>query len=212
VNNPLGVVLLYSQLLLEECDPKAEQYQDLKKIAEQADRCKKIVSGLLNFARKNQVNLQAVRIDEFLSACSHAVVLPERVKLAVAGRVADPETELDPDQMMQVFTNLMNNAIEAMPGEGTLTVSAEGDAESVQVSISDTGVGIPRENVKKVFEPFFTTKQGGKGTGLGLAICYGIVKMHRGSIVVQSNADPKAGPTGTTMTVKLPRRPQSRLA
>jgi signal transduction histidine kinase len=133
------------------------------------------------------------------------------VKLAVAGRVADPETELDPDQMMQVFTNLMNNAIEAMPGEGTLTVSAEGDAESVQVSISDTGVGIPRENVKKVFEPFFTTKQGGKGTGLGLAICYGIVKMHRGSIVVQSNADPKAGPTGTTMTVKLPRRPQSRL-
>jgi signal transduction histidine kinase/iron only hydrogenase large subunit-like protein len=208
VNNPLGVVLLYSQLLLEECDPKAEQYQDLKKIAEQADRCKKIVSGLLNFARKNQVTLKTVKIDEFLSACGHAVVVPERVKLVTAGRVADPETELDPDQMMQVFTNLMNNAIEAMPGEGTLTVQAEGDAESVQVSISDTGVGIPKENVKKVFEPFFTTKQGGKGTGLGLAICYGIVKMHRGSIMVQSNADPKAGPTGTTMTVKLPRRPQ----
>jgi signal transduction histidine kinase/iron only hydrogenase large subunit-like protein len=212
VNNPLGVVLLYSQLLLEECDPKAEQYADLKKIAEQADRCKKIVSGLLNFARKNQVNLQAVRIDEFLLACSHAVVLPERVKLVMAGRVADPETELDPDQMMQVFTNLMNNAIEAMPGEGTLTVSAEGDAESVQVSISDSGIGIPREIVKKVFEPFFTTKLGGKGTGLGLAICYGIVKMHRGSIVVQSNTDPKAGPTGTTMTVKLPRHPQGGLA
>jgi len=212
VNNPLGVVLLYSQLLLEECDPKAEQYQDLKKIAEQADRCKKIVSGLLNFARKNQVTLKTVKIDEFLSACGHAVVVPERVRLVMAGRVADPETELDPDQMMQVFTNLMNNAIEAMPGEGTLTVSAAGDAESVQVSIIDTGLGIPRENIKKVFEPFFTTKQGGKGTGLGLAICYGIVKMHRGSIMVQSNADPKAGPTGTTMTVKLPRRPQGGLA
>jgi signal transduction histidine kinase len=211
VNNPLGVVLLYSQLLLEECDPKAEQYDDLKKIAEQADRCKKIVSGLLNFARKNQVNLKTVRIDEFLSACSHAVVLPERVKPTLACRIADPELELDPDQMMQVFTNLMNNAIEAMPGEGTLAVRAEGDAESVQVSISDTGVGIPRENVKKVFEPFFTTKQGGKGTGLGLAICYGIVKMHRGSIVVQSNSDLKAGPTGTTMTVKLPRHPQGGL-
>jgi signal transduction histidine kinase len=211
VNNPLGVVLLYSQLLLEECDPKSEQYEDLKKIAEQADRCKKIVSGLLNFARKNQVNLKPVRIDEFISACSHAVVVPERVKLALDCRIAEPELELDPDQMMQVFTNLMNNAIEAMPEEGTLTVHAEGDAESVQVSIGDTGIGIPKENVKKVFEPFFTTKQGGKGTGLGLAICYGIVKMHRGSIVVQSNADPKAGPTGTTMTVKLPRHPQGGL-
>jgi signal transduction histidine kinase/iron only hydrogenase large subunit-like protein len=211
VNNPLGVVLLYSQLLLEECDPQSEQYGDLKKIAEQADRCKKIVSGLLNFARKNQVNLKTVKIDEFLAACGHAVVLPERVKLTMACRIADPEVELDPDQMMQVFTNLMNNAIEAMPGEGTLTVQAEGDADSVQVSISDTGVGIPKEIVKKVFEPFFTTKQGGKGTGLGLAICYGIVKMHRGSIMVQSNADPKAGPTGTTMTVKLPRRPQAGL-
>jgi len=209
VNNPLGVVLLYSQLLLEECDPKSEQYGDLKKIAEQADRCKKIVSGLLNFARKNQVNLKTVKIDEFLAACGHAVVVPERVKLTMACRIPDPEIELDPDQMMQVFTNLMNNAIEAMPGEGKLTVKAEGDAESVQVSISDSGVGIPREIVKKVFEPFFTTKQGGKGTGLGLAICYGIVKMHRGSIMVQSNADPKVGPTGTTMIVKLPRRPQA---
>ncbi|HTW93030.1 MAG TPA: [Fe-Fe] hydrogenase large subunit C-terminal domain-containing protein [bacterium] len=211
VNNPLGVVLLYSQLLLEECDPNSEQYADLKKVAEQADRCKKIVSGLLNFARKNQVNLKPVRIDEFMSACRHAVVVPERVKLVMESRVADADIELDPDQMMQVFTNLMNNAIEAMPGEGILTVRAEGDAESVQVSISDTGVGIPKENVKKVFEPFFTTKQGGKGTGLGLAICYGIVKMHRGSIVVQSNTDPRTGPTGTTMTVKLPRHPQGGL-
>ena len=212
VNNPLGVVLLYSQLLLEECDPKAEQYEDLKKIAEQADRCKKIVSGLLNFARKNQVNLVAVKMDEFLRTCAQAVVVPERVKLTLDCRLNDTGIELDPDQMVQVFTNLMNNAVEAMPDTGTLAVRADGDAESVQVSISDSGVGIPREIVKKVFEPFFTTKLSGKGTGLGLAICYGIVKMHRGSIVVQSNADPKAGPTGTTMTVKLPRHPQGGLA
>jgi two-component system NtrC family sensor kinase len=212
VNNPLGVVLLYSQLMLEECDPKSDQYADIKKIAEQADRCKKIVSGLLNFARKNQVSLKVVRIDEFLSACARAVVVPQRVKLNTEFRITDPEIELDPDQMMQVFTNLMNNAIEAMPQGGELTVRTEGDTESVQVAISDTGIGIPAETVKKVFEPFFTTKLGGKGTGLGLAICYGIVKMHRGSIVVQSNADPAAGPTGTTMTVKLPRRPKSGMA
>jgi signal transduction histidine kinase len=90
-------------------------------------------------------------------------------------------------------------------------VVVEGDDDSVRVSIADSGVGIPQEHVNKVFEPFFTTKQVGKGTGLGLAICYGIIKMHRGSITVQSNADPKAGPTGTTFTVRLPRRPQAGL-
>ena len=74
--------------------------------------------------------------------------------------------------------------------------------------MADTGIGIPKENMPKIFEPFFTTKQIGKGTGLGLAVTYGIVKMHRGSIDVVSNADPAAGPTGTTFTVTLPRRGQ----
>lgn len=207
VNNPLGVVLLYSQLMLEECEPGSERFDDLKKIAEQADRCKKIVSGLLNFARKNQVSLKPIDICSFLHSCVHAVVVPDRVTCKVECRLEDPTVELDSDQMVQVFTNLMNNSIEAMAGAGTLTVRAEADAESVQVSVADTGHGIPKEYVKKIFEPFFTTKQGGKGTGLGLAITYGIVKMHRGGIMVQSNADPQAGPTGTTITVKLPRRP-----
>ena len=207
VNNPLGVVLLYSQLLLEECQPGSEQYEDLQKIAVQADRCKKIVSGLLNFARKNQVDLKPVDLCEFLQACVRALALPDGITTKVDCRLEEHTVELDPDQMMQVFTNLMNNSIEAMAGAGTLTVTATGDADEVQVSVTDTGHGIPKENVKKVFEPFFTTKVAGKGTGLGLAICYGIVKMHRGAIVVQSNADPKSGPTGTTITVKLPRRP-----
>jgi two-component system, NtrC family, sensor kinase len=72
--------------------------------------------------------------------------------------------------------------------------------------VSDTGVGIPKENLKKIFEPFFTTRQIGRGTGLGLAIAYGIVKMHRGDIRVESNADPTAGPTGSTFTLELPAR------
>lgn len=207
VNNPLGVVLLYSQLLLEECKPGSEQYDDLQKIAVQADRCKKIVSGLLNFARKNHVTLKAIDLCDFVHGCVRTLVLPDGITAKVDCRLADKSVELDPDQMMQVFTNLMNNSIEAMAGAGTLTVTATGDADEVQVSVADTGHGIPKENVKKVFEPFFTTKVAGKGTGLGLAICYGIVKMHRGAIVVQSNADPKAGATGTTITVKLPRRP-----
>jgi signal transduction histidine kinase len=75
----------------------------------------------------------------------------------------------------------------------------------VRIAVSDTGTGIPEENIKKIFEPFFTTKPMGKGTGLGLAVTYGIVKMHSGDIRVQSQANPAAGPTGTTFTVTLPR-------
>ncbi len=85
----------------------------------------------------------------------------------------------------------------------------EGDETNVRFIVSDTGCGIPKENLHKIFEPFFTTKKMGKGTGLGLAVTYGIVKMHRGGFQVKSNADPAAGPTGTTITVTLPRQPQS---
>ncbi len=92
-----------------------------------------------------------------------------------------------------------------MPDGGRLAIRTEGDAERVRLSVSDTGVGIPPEHFDKLFEPFFTTKQVGKGTGLGLAVSYGIVKMHRGDIKVQSNADAAKGPTGTTFTVVLPR-------
>jgi signal transduction histidine kinase len=92
-----------------------------------------------------------------------------------------------------------------MPGGGALAVRTGGNGAEIKISVIDTGVGIPRENVPKIFEPFFTTKQIGKGTGLGLAVSYGIVKMHRGEIAVESNADSSAGPTGTTFTVTLPR-------
>jgi signal transduction histidine kinase len=118
----------------------------------------------------------------------------------------DALAELDRDQTIQVLTNLITNAVAAMPDGGKLTVATAGDDQTVQFTVSDTGIGIPKENLGKIFEPFFTTKQMGKGTGLGLAITYGIVKMHRGDIAVFSNANPAAGPTGTTFTVKLPRQ------
>ena len=106
----------------------------------------------------------------------------------------------DPLQLHQVFLNLMNNAAEAMPGGGTLTLGTEQGPMPgfVTIKIQDTGVGIPKENMKKIFTPFFTTKPIGKGTGLGLAIIYGIVKMHRGQINVQSQVG-----EGTTFTITL---------
>jgi hypothetical protein len=93
-----------------------------------------------------------------------------------------------------------------MPDGGLLTIDLSDDPETVTIGVSDTGKGIVNENMEKLFDPFFTTKQVGMGTGLGLAVTQGIVKMHRGQITVQSNADPSAGPLGTTFTVRLPRR------
>jgi len=206
VNNPLGVVLMYAHILQDECDKNSDLYQDLRLIAEQADRCKKIVAGLLHFARQNKVLLQPHDLRTLVEHGMRAIQVPENVRVAVEHEGGDPVAELDRDQMLQVLTNLATNAIAAMPNGGTLTIRTGGEDDHVRLSVVDTGTGIPKENLSKIFEPFFTTKQIGKGTGLGLAVTYGIVKMHRGNITVQSNADPAAGPTGSTFTVTLPRK------
>ena len=122
--------------------------------------------------------------------------------------MADPMVEVDPDQLTQVLINLVTNAYAAMPDGGSLHVTTRDEGERIDLVVTDTGVGIPPEHFPKLFEPFFTTKRGGKGTGLGLAVTYGIVKMHRGDITVQSNTDPAKGPTGTTFVVSLPRHRQ----
>ena len=208
VNNPLGVVLMYAHLLFDECDKNSGVSEDLGMIVEQADRCKKIVAGLLHFARQNKVLLQPNDVRDLVDRSLRALQAPENVAVRVEHDLADPKADLDRDQIIQVLTNLLTNAVAAMPGGGTLTVRTAGDESRVRLSVIDTGVGIPKENMGKIFEPFFTTKQIGMGTGLGLAVTYGIVQMHRGDIQVQSNADPKAGPTGTTFTVSLPRKGQ----
>ena len=207
VNNPLGVVLMYAHLLLEECPKDSPLREDAQRIAEQADRCKKIVAGLLHFARQNQVVLAPVALAELVADALHTVPAPPGVRVDVVH--ADPllAAEVDHDQMVQVLTNLISNAYSAMPQGGTLTLETgpEG-ADRVRLRVADTGCGIPPQNLPKIFEPFFTTKEIGKGTGLGLAVTYGIVKMHRGDIRVESNADPARGPTGSAFTVTLPRR------
>ena len=206
VNNPLGVVLMYSHLLLEEFTEDAKMREDLTMIAEQADRCKKIVSGLLHFARQNKLVPESLDVRQLIRRSLRTVAIPDSVEVIVNDDIEDPIAELDRDQIVQVFTNLITNAVDAMSNGGTLTISLSGDPERIGIEVRDTGVGIPQENIKKIFDPFFTTKQMGKGTGLGLAVTYGIVKMHRGDIKVQSNADASVAPTGTTFTVTLPRK------
>ena len=177
-------------------------------VVEQADRCKKIVAGLLDFARQNKVEHDKIDIAELVQKALRSVPPPMGVSLAVFNHMDDPTVEVDPDQLTQVLINLVTNAYAAMPDGGTLTVETRDTGDRFSLVVSDTGVGIPPEHSPKLFEPFFTTKKSGKGTGLGLAVTYGIVKMHRGDITVTSNADSTKGPTGTSFVVSLPKQRQ----
>jgi len=207
INNPLGSVLLYADILRKETPEECtQQREDLEMIMREATRCKVIVTDLLNFSRQNEVLAQDTDLNALLqelAAGAGRQELYSRIEL-----VEDLDRQLafiqaDPLQLRQVFLNLMNNAAEAMPDGGRLTLRTRNGpaAGYVTVEVQDTGVGIPAENMKKIFTPFFTTKPIGKGTGLGLAIIYGIVKMHQGQISVQSEQG-----KGTTFTVTLRQR------
>ena len=204
LNNPLGIITLYSSILKEEIGEDSQVYADIALIDEQAERCKKIVGGLLNFARKNQVKLVEVDIVDFLNNSFKSLILPDNISLEFVHSLQNQLIKLDPDQMMQVLTNLQRNAVESMSEGGQLLVDLKQIDEDLVIKISDTGTGISTENKEKIFTPFFTTKGAGKGTGLGLPLAYGIVKMHKGSINVKSNNDPNQGSTGTTFTIRIP--------
>jgi len=206
LNNPLGVITMYSNILKDEAPENAQVRKDLDLIVEQADRCKNIVGGLLNFARKNQVKLVETDINAFVNRSIQSIIKQDNIEIIFNSELTAPMAMIDRDQMMQVLTNLEKNAVEAMPKGGVLTIQLKGDDSEVEINVSDTGVGIPKESMEKLFTPFFTTKEMGKGTGLGLPLIYGIVKMHKGKINVESNADPEKGPTGTNFKISIPRR------
>ncbi len=206
LNNPLGVITMYSNIIMDEASENDAIKKDLELIVQQADRCKNIVGGLLNFARKNQVKLKETDFNQFVKRSINSIIHPESVQIHFETSLIDKWVMIDRDQMMQVLTNLEKNAVEAMPDGGTLSIKISENNGSVELNLSDTGVGIPQENMDKLFTPFFTTKKIGEGTGLGLPLIYGIVKMHKGQINVTSNADAQAGPTGTNFKITIPKR------
>jgi len=205
INNPLGVILLFANSLLDELEPDSETYDDVHMISEQAERVRKIASGLLNFSRKNEVDLASVDLNKLIEDCLSATKGSDNVKINFDKSSVPVYCDLDADQFIQVIDNLIKNAIEAIPETGDIYISTKLiDNNKAQMKISDTGTGISKEHQSKIFEPFFTTKKMGEGTGLGLAVIYGIIKMHRGQIDVKSNNDPSAGTTGTKFTVTIP--------
>jgi signal transduction histidine kinase/iron only hydrogenase large subunit-like protein len=206
LNNPLGIILMYSNILLDEVDPNNPQKSDLELISTQAQRCKKIVSGLLNFARKNQVKAEEIEIKKLVEDSLHSVIIPENICVEVKCSNPKLKAYLDNEQMIQLISNLCKNAIEAMPKGGKFEIDVSESLNDITIQVKDYGIGIPEENKDKLFTPFFTTKGIGKGTGLGLATIYGIVKMHKGKIEVDSNTDQSKGPTGTTFRVTIPKK------
>lgn len=210
LNNPLGVITMYANILIDETKDDNPIKDDLQLIVEQADRCKRIVGGLLNFARKNQVQLVENDIEELCKHSLKSVIIPDNIKINIESNLNNSIVDLDREQMIQVFTNLEKNAFEAMTTGGKLSIhlSDSQNPKEVEILVSDTGSGISEENLKKIFTPFFTTKGIAKGTGLGLPLIYGIIKMHKGRISVVSNDNPEKSVTGTTFKIVLPRKPQ----
>jgi two-component system NtrC family sensor kinase len=207
INNPLGSVLLYADILCKETpEEDQQQREDLQMIIREATRCKTIVNDLLNFSRQNEILTQDTDLNDMLLELAEEQskqALYENVNIVTDLAPELGTIQADPLQLHQVFTNLMNNAAEAMPEGGELILRTQKGPSPgfVMIEVQDSGAGISEENMKKIFTPFFTTKPIGKGTGLGLAIIYGIVKMHRGQINVVS----KVG-QGTTFTITLRER------
>jgi signal transduction histidine kinase len=204
VNNPLGTILLYSHMLLDAVPEGSQMREDVQLIVNEAKRCKTIVSALLNFARQSRLILKLTGIRSLLENIAHLVGDKNRqIQVSIECPQDIPLIVIDPEQIKQVLLNMFTNAFDAMPRGGALNVRVRlsDDEEFIKIAITDTGSGISEENLKKLFNPFFTTKQIGRGTGLGLAISYGIIKMHRGDIQVESQFG-----KGTTFTISLPLR------
>lgn len=207
LNNPLTGVLLYTRLMLKALKEGRLDIETSKErlslMEQETERCTRIIKNLLDFARQTQPKpvpfvLEKV-LKNALSILSHYAEL-SNVNIVVELEKDTPLVFADPDQIQQVFVNIILNAIQAMPNGGTLTIRSGyiGGTKEVYIKFTDTGVGIPKENLKKLFTPFFTTKEKGKGVGLGLAVCYGIIQRHKGKIEVESEVG-----KGTTFTIKL---------
>lgn len=212
INNPLGGIIVFSQMLLREMETSSQHYQDVVEIESAAQRCKDIVDGLLNFARQRPIQKKLEPTD------FHAAI-ESAVKFAGVGHNqknrSTVELKLDAKEfkgigdrngVMQIILNLCTNAFQAMPNGGTLTVTSANKTINGQkhlvIAVSDTGTGISKDMQKKIYDPFFTTKEPGQGTGLGLSVVHGIIQDLGGTIELESKLK-----EGTTFRVMLPLSP-----
>jgi two-component system, NtrC family, sensor kinase len=204
INNPLTGIIFYADLLLDTLEKDDPRRHNLTCIYEDAKRCGKIIKNLLAYSRQETPTKEILHINTLLE---HSLDLIRDRKFFTGIRIKKELSEDmmliegDRDQLGQVIVNLVLNALDAMDHEGTLTLRTYRNkrAQKAYIEVSDTGQGIPVDNVGQVFDPFFTTKAPGKGTGLGLSTAYGILKENRGRIWLK-----ETGTSGTTFAVELP--------
>jgi signal transduction histidine kinase len=202
INNPLAGVLLFSSNLLKKAPDEGPFREGLEIIIQETLRCKTIIQDLLEFSRPSEPKTFLTNVNKVIVKALHLLDNEFRlhhIRVAVDLLKQLPEILIDENQIEQIFINLLLNAIHAIEEKGTVTIHSyiTSDRKNVAVDISDTGCGIPPENMSKIFEPFFSTKP--KGTGLGLAVTYGIVQKHGGHIYAFSQ--PKQG---SRFIVELP--------
>ena len=208
INNPLTGILIYSSLISSDARLDQELKGDLDVIVRETERCANIVRGLLDFAResiprKTWTSLDSI-MDAALSLVEHQSLF-QNITVSRNYRDPLPHALIDPNQVEQVFVNMLLNAGQAMPEGGKLSITTGTcpDGEHVFATIADTGHGIPEENLPKIFDPFFSTKES-RGTGLGLSVSYGIINNHGGLIEVESSVG-----KGTQFTIILPKGAES---
>ncbi|MCK4728059.1 MAG: HAMP domain-containing histidine kinase, partial [Desulfobacterales bacterium] len=204
LNTPLGGILMYSHLLMEDLPDNDPHMENVIKINKLAHRCKMIVQGLLDFAHQESRHPKMVQVNRILRNVIGFLedhVLLRGISIEMRLDPALPKVAGDENKLEQVFVNLIINAAQSMDGTGVLTLRTGFgfDSNQVRIECSDTGGGIDDKHIDRVFEPFFTTKEKGKGTGLGLSICHGIVEQHGGTMTVDSSKG-----QGSVFTIFLP--------
>jgi two-component system NtrC family sensor kinase len=205
VNNPLSGVLIYNQLIAKKItrgDFNREAILDyLSKMEHELSRSTKLIRSLLDFGVQTEPKIKEVNVNDVLNRALELAIhagYKENTRVEKDLRPL-PTFMADPDQLEQVFVNLIMNALQAMPTGGKLTLRTFMENREVKIAVQDAGCGIPPENLSKIFTPFFSTKKEVKGVGLGLSVVYGIIQGLKGRIDVES----KVG-EGTTFTVCLP--------
>lgn len=196
INTPLGIILGYAQLLIEDEKPESQVNEDLRTIEKQTKICRKIVSDLLAFSRDTESTVTPLdlnrSIKNVVSVVKHTYGL-DRINIEQVYDAKLPLFDGDKEKLKQVFINLLNNAHYAIGTDGTISITSRFDRENklIMVYVADTGCGIPADIIDRVFDPFFTTKPVSEGTGLGLSVSFGIIREHGGKIEVESPPSPK---------------------
>ncbi len=185
IDNPVGIILGYAELLLEDCDPDEPRAEDLRGIIAECRRCKKITGGLLGLVRNGAQRLEPVQLTDLVAETIDSLQpqkLFRQIRIHFDRGILLPQVTGDADRLRQVLVNLLLNSAQALQGTGSLWIELETTEEQVRIAVHDNGPGIPEDAFEQIFEPFYSTKGRNQGTGLGLSVCRKLIEEHGGEI------------------------------